>query len=81
MTAEGLVIVDGQTYNKGDEIPDMGSLECVAVSGNRREYRGLSADVDKLPTYDNLASGSGCLMVDTTDWYEYLAADKKWYKL
>lgn len=81
MVADRTVTVDGQIYNIGEEIPDLGSLECISAIGNQREYRGLSADADKLPTYDDLATGSSCLMLDTSDYYEFLRSNKTWYKL
>ena len=61
-------IIDGQMYEDGAVIPDLGSLDCVHVSeGNVRDYVGLAADADKLPAY--AGSGSSCLMADTGDFY------------
>lgn len=81
MIAEYTVVVDGHTYTKGQEIPDLGSIACVDAVGNIREYRCLSADVSLLPKYDDLATGSSCLVQDTGDYYEYNAYSKQWYKL
>ena len=61
---------------------DLGSFECVSVEGiNQRNYEGLSADVDKLPKYDDLEAGSTALCLDTGDFYKYHAKSKTWYKL
>lgn len=76
-----MVIYDGQRYENEADVPDLGSLYCVEANGNQREYRGLSADASKLPKYDNLETGSSCLMLDTKEYYEYLAYNKTWYKL
>ncbi len=81
MIAESTVVVDGQTYQKGEEIPDLGSIECVSADGAKREYWGLSIDESKLPKYDNLATGSSCLMLDTGEYWGYISYNKTWYKL
>lgn len=75
------VVYDGQFYNSEADIPDLGSIECISSDGLIREYRGLSADVSKLPKYDGLATGSSCLMQDTGDYYEYNSKTKTWYKM
>lgn len=81
MTAQGFTIFDGQWYQKGDEIWDLGSFECTSIDGLKRNYEGLSADVPKLPKYENLATGSSALCLDTGDYYKYHAKTKTWYKL
>lgn len=74
-------VIDGQTYNPGDEVWDLGSFECVAVDGNKRSYEGLSADApDKLPKYADLGAGSSATCLDTGDYYKYHAKSKEWYK-
>lgn len=80
MKATAVTIHDGQTYQAGEEIWDLGSFECVAVEGNKRSYSGLSADVDKLPKYDNLGTDSSAKCLDTGDFYYYHAPTKTWYK-
>lgn len=72
--------VDGQLILAGNEIPDLGSLECISVDGNKRMYQGQSADVGKLPKYDDLGAGSTAIMLDTGDTYMYSAKTKTWYK-
>lgn len=54
MIANGPTTQDGQFYEKGQEIPDLGSWVATSVDGLVRNYQGLSADKDKLPKYDNL---------------------------
>lgn len=45
-----------------------------------RGYELLSADVGKLPTSDNLMTGSSAYCIDTGDYYKYEATTKQWYK-
>ena len=75
------VVFDGQVYESADLIPDIGSWVCTSSEGNRRTYEGLSADIAKLPTYDDLGTGSSALCVDNGDFYKYEATTKTWYKL
>ena len=73
---------DGQYYNEGDTIWDLGSFECVSKEDtNQRNYEGLSTDISKLPTYDNLEAGSTAFCLDTGDFYKYHAKTKTWYKV
>ena len=73
---------DGQYYNEGEPVHDLGSFECIdKEDSNQRNYEGLSADVDKLPTYDNLEAGSTAFCLDTGDFYKYHAKSKTWYKV
>lgn len=68
---------------------DMGSLECIGIvktpyTGNGpqkfiKNFRGLKADFDKLPTDDDLATGSSVLFLDTSERAEYHAPTKIWY--
>lgn len=81
MVAERDMSFDGQYYKKGDTIWELGSFVCTEEDGNKRGYEGLSADVDKLPKYDNLGTGSMALCLDTGDFYKYHAQTKTWYKL
>ena len=74
-----MIKFDGQLYESEKDIPDLGSWECVESEGNKRQYWGLSADVSKLPKYDNLATGSSALCLDTGDVYGYHAKTKTWY--
>jgi hypothetical protein len=75
---------DGQRYCEGETLWNLGSFECVSCSdlrGHQRNYEGLSADVDKLPKYDDLQAGSSALCLDTGDFYKYHAKSKTWYKV
>jgi len=75
-------IVDGQIYKDDEPVWDLGSWECVGVDGkNQRNYEGLSTDIDKLPTYDNLEAGSTAFCLDNGDFYKYHAKSKTWYKV
>ena len=74
-------IIDGQIYYEGDTVHDLGSWECVGVeTGNVRTYNGLSADVDKLPTYPDLGAGSMAMCLDTGDAYFYHKKSRTWNK-
>lgn len=81
MKAETNVVIDGQFYKQGDEIWDLGSFVATSVSGQIRNYEGLSSDVSKLPKYDDLQTGSSAFCVDTGDLYKYEKTTKTWYKL
>lgn len=82
MKAETATTVDSQAYTPGEEIWDLGSLVCTSVPlRGVRQYEGLSKDVDKLPHYKDLSTGSSCLMLDTGDYYKYEKSTDTWYKL
>lgn len=81
MIASNTTGYDGQIYEKGEEIWDLGSFQCTDTDGLKRSYEGLSADISKLPKYDNLGTGSSALCLDTGDYYKYHAPTKTWYKL
>lgn len=80
--ADKVMVVDGQTYNPGDTLPDLGSLVCVDANGNIRDYEGLLTDVSKFPHY--VESGSSALLYDgqgNTEVYEFHKPTDTWYKL
>lgn len=86
MTADETVIIDGQTYQKGDEIWDLGSLQCTEANGTQRSYQGFLKDKSKLPKYDDLATGSSAVLIDnmgieSTVFAKYDAQTKTWYNL
>lgn len=76
MVTRYTVVQDGQVYEPGDDVPDMGSITALESTGNYREYNALSKDIDKLPTY--VSFGSSCYMIDTTDLYKF--DGKSWIK-
>lgn len=78
-TADRTMMIDGQLYHKGDEIPDIGSWVAVSVDGGIRNYNGLSADVSKLPHYVDTGSSAMCL--DTGDYYKFHKPTDTWYKM
>ena len=70
---------DGQYYNEGETIWDLGSFECVGTEGNKRYYEGFSTDAPaKLPKYDDLGAGSTATCLDNGDFYKYHAKTKEW---
>lgn len=78
--ATSKTVFDGQVYEKGEEIWDLGSFECVGTDGNKRFYSGLSADApSKLPKYDDLGTDSTAKCLDNGDFYYYHAPSKTWY--
>lgn len=81
MIASNPTTYDGHFYQKGEEIPDLGSFVATSVNGQIRNYEGLSADVSKLPKYDDLETGSSAFCVNTGDLYKYEKTTKTWYKL
>lgn len=36
MIASGTIIIDGQTYRKGDVIHDLGGWDCIDTDGSKR---------------------------------------------
>lgn len=81
MIAVSNTTYDGQFYRKGEEIWDLGSFVATEVKGKIRKYEGLSADIQKLPTYDDLMTGSNAFCVDTGQLLKYEATTKTWYEL
>lgn len=79
MIANRKIKIDGVTYEKGEELPDFGSIVVIDNVEGVRSYEGLSQDVDKLPTY--CGSGSSFLALDKGDYYKFHAPTKTWYKL
>lgn len=79
MIANGPTTQDGQYYEKGQEIPDLGSWVATSVDGLVRNYQGLSADKEKLPKYDNLQTGSSAFCVDTLEIGYYEKTTNTWY--
>lgn len=78
-TAETMMVYDGQLYQKGDELPDLGSWVAISADGNIRNYNGLSADISKLPHY--VETGSSAMCLDTGDYYKFHKPSDTWYKL
>lgn len=77
MIANGPTTQDGQFYEKGQEIPDLGSWVATSVDGNIRNYDGLSKDVAKLPHY--VETGSSAYCDDTGEIYIYEKTSDTWY--
>lgn len=77
--AQTITVVDGKTYQPGEEIWDLGSFACVDVRGNIRSYEGLSSDISKLLHY--VGTGSSALCLDTGDYYKFHKETDQWYKL
>lgn len=76
---ENVTLVDGQQYHPGDKIWDLGSFVATSAKGRKRNYEGLSKDVEKLPHYVDTGSSAFCL--DTGDFYKYLKSTDIWYKI
>lgn len=80
MQAENLTYFDGHWYGKGDEIPDIGSFVSTSSTEKIRNYEGLARDVNKLPKYDDLETGSSAFCVDTGQLFKYEKTTKTWYE-
>lgn len=76
MIAKNQMFVDGQWYDAGDEIWDLGSFEAVGACGKKRHYNGFSKDVGKLPHYASGGSTAFCL--DTGALYIYHGKTDAW---
>lgn len=77
---------DGHEYESELDIPDMGSIQCVEVRGNQRDYQGFTADKLKLPKYATLGTGSTATLIDpngveSTIIGKYDEQTKTWYDL
>lgn len=87
MIATKKTTIDGQVYEVGDEIWDLGLLECVDVrDGNQRDYQGPISEKLKLPKYNNLGAGSTATLIDPagvepTIIAKYQASTKTWYSM
>ena len=80
-----MVKYDNHEYESKDLIPDFGSIECVWSSedGRTRNYQGHTIDAQKLPKYDDLATGSSATLIDPngiedTIIAKYYASTKQW---
>lgn len=58
---------------------DWGHWERVSNEGMVTTFYGLSTEVGKLPIYNELATGSTALCLDTGDLYIYHKGLNKWY--
>ena len=78
--AESTIVFDGHTYQKGEEIPDLGSLVCTNSQGRIRNYEGHYTDKNKLPKYDDLATGSSAFLSDNGNFvlFKYYSDTKTW---
>lgn len=67
-TATYRQVIDGEVYEVGDTLPEMGSLKVLENNLSKVIYvEGLKADADKLPTW--AADGSKALFTDTGELY------------
>lgn len=78
MIATELTKQDGIYYEKGEEIPDLGSWEADpnTTNGSFRNYYGNSADKDKLPHY--VQTGSSAMCVDTMEIAYFDKSTDEW---
>lgn len=79
MITDKIIVQDGQTYNPGDEVPDMGSWVAVEAKGNIRHYEGIATDFSKLPHY--VDTGSSALSLDTSQVWKFHKPTDTWYEL
>lgn len=80
------VVFDGHTYENEADVPNMGSIQNVEVRGKQRDYQGFVQDKQKLPKYDDLATGSSATLLDpngveSTIIGKYDEQTKTWYDL
>ena len=87
MIAEHDMVVDGQKYKKGQEIWDLGSIQCISDEKSpQRSYFGYVQDKNKLPKYPSLATGSSAKLLDPngvekTIIANYDAQTQRWINL
>lgn len=80
MKAENITFFDGHWYETGADLPDLGSFVAMPGSTNIRNYEGLAKDMNKLPKYDDLETGSSAFCVDTGQLLKYEKTTKTWYE-
>lgn len=78
-----MIIYDGQKYENKEDIPDLGSLVGTDDGNGKRSYDGKLEDFDKLPTYDDLETGSSASLVSDSGLTvcKYVGSEKKWYQI
>lgn len=81
-----MVKFDGHEYESELDIPEMGSIQCVEVRGNQRDYQGFTSDKLKLPKYETLGTGSTATLIDpsgveSTIIGKYDAPTKQWLNM
>lgn len=87
MIAENKTFFDGHWYEKGEEVPDIGSFVASPDSDKVRDYTGLYKDIDKLKSasslqkYDDLETGTSAFCIDTGQVFNYEKTTRKWYEL
>lgn len=86
MIASEITVFDGHTYEVGEEVPELGSFRCDTIENGKRNYLGLSGDVDKLPTrsvypqYKDLKTGSTAFCIDDGTLYMYEYTTDRWHE-
>ena len=77
---ERMIVFDGQEYEDGEDVWDLGSFVCTDSDGDIRHYEGLAADAPaKLPHY--VETGSSALCLDTGDFWKFHKPSDAWYQL
>lgn len=78
-----MIVYDGHKYESRADVPDLGSLVGTDAGDGKRSYEGKYVDKDKLPKYDDLASGSSASLVSDSGLsvFKYEATEKKWYEI
>ena len=70
-------VIDGKTFNVGDDLPELGSLKFVSGGyGQICEIEGNSTDVSKLPT--DVKQGSQAYFVDNQKLYKFDETNSEW---
>jgi len=72
---------DGIVYEKGETIPDLGSIKCVSVDGSTRVYEGLLSDESKLDLVTYAPEGSEALLTNGTQTIVKHFIKGAWIKL
>lgn len=76
--------IDGQCYDEGEPIWDLGTLECVKVEENNlRHYHGRNCDDDYIRTHapHYAGAGSDILCLDTGKVWVFHQKTDEWVKL
>lgn len=83
MITDKIIIQDGQIYQPGEEVPDLGSISAIAANGNIRKYEGLITDENKLKFITYVGTGSSATLYNDRGEVRILHFNektKKWYR-
>lgn len=70
---------NGKMYEVGETIPDLGSIICVSIEGQRYSFEGKAEDESKLPT--DVGAGSKATLTGSNGTYAKTFLDGEWINM